>query len=278
MSRRTRHAFTLIELLVVIAIIAILAAILFPVFAQAREKARQNACLSNVRQLGMGVLQYVQDYDELYFPHVTERTAPSSVPDTADARFVWSIRGKLDPYIKSQGIFRCPSNPNDWPTPEPRNWWFSDYGFNHNEALIGAASLPGSGANQAWVDFYSDPNPATFGGADFGISDQYGIKDIDRPANFIVLGDSERANGGASRGGVYPQKYIGALRSSVAPPANVNDQQARLAGRHIKNGAQVYPQGGSNIAYADGHAKFVTTADKTWRSYQDNDWRRNPRP
>ena len=66
---RTRRGFTLIELLVVIAIIAILAAILFPVFAQAREKARNAACLSNCKQLGTAVMLYVQDYDEVYPVH-----------------------------------------------------------------------------------------------------------------------------------------------------------------------------------------------------------------
>src|SRR6476620_9900153 len=87
-----RSAFTLIELLVVIAIIAILAAILFPVFAQAREKARQTSCLSNTKQISLGILMYLQDYDERFFATVTERQAPSSVPDTAVDRFPYSYR------------------------------------------------------------------------------------------------------------------------------------------------------------------------------------------
>ncbi|NUQ01160.1 MAG: DUF1559 domain-containing protein [Armatimonadetes bacterium] len=99
-----RRAFTLIELLVVIAIIAILAAILFPVFAKAREKARQNSCLSNLKQLTTAVLQYTQDYDERvpidgYGPYV----APANYPNAP----FWDVL--ILPYVKSQQIYVCPS-------------------------------------------------------------------------------------------------------------------------------------------------------------------------
>lgn len=262
--------FTLIELLVVIAIIAILAAILFPVFAQAREKARATSCLSNVRQIATATMMYVQDYDETFYPHVTERVAPIDVPDTAEARYPYSIRGKLDPYVKNQQIFKCPSA-LAWPAPTPSNWWFSDYGFHHNEALL----LPPFNANPAWVAWYQDSGAT--GGADFGVNHSHALASLSTPTQFLIFGDTERANGGPSRGGVYPQRYVGQFNASVAPPADVNRQQARLSARHSKS-KSVYPEGGSNVAYADGHAKFLPTPDKTWRTYTDNDWRRNPLP
>jgi prepilin-type N-terminal cleavage/methylation domain-containing protein len=99
-----RRGFTLIELLVVIAIIAILAAILFPVFAQAREKARQISCLSNEKQVGLGIMQYLQDYDELY---PQQQFYSNTVPNAK--WYTWETA--IDPYIKSLGIYRCPSNP-----------------------------------------------------------------------------------------------------------------------------------------------------------------------
>src|SRR5579875_2422284 len=106
-----RRGFTLIELLVVIAIIAILAAILFPVFAQAREKARQTSCLSNEKQIGLGLMQYVQDYDEVY-PYMTFN----------GGNYDWTYA--VGPYIKNgqsvnnngyyvKGVWWCPSNPGD---------------------------------------------------------------------------------------------------------------------------------------------------------------------
>jgi prepilin-type N-terminal cleavage/methylation domain-containing protein len=96
-----RHGFTLIELLVVIAIIAILASILFPVFAQAREKARQTACLSNMKQISMGALMYRGDYDDTYLPLGTiDPTLPNSY------RYWPRLQ---EPYLKNKDIFSCPS-------------------------------------------------------------------------------------------------------------------------------------------------------------------------
>jgi prepilin-type N-terminal cleavage/methylation domain-containing protein len=97
--QRRKTAFTLIELLVVIAIIAILAAILFPVFAQAREKARAISCISNLKQLGLGIMQYSQDYDERN-PYVYGN---NGTPD-------WSWCTIVYPYIKNIGVYSCPDD------------------------------------------------------------------------------------------------------------------------------------------------------------------------
>jgi prepilin-type N-terminal cleavage/methylation domain-containing protein/prepilin-type processing-associated H-X9-DG protein len=105
-----RHgAFTLIELLVVIAIIAILASILFPVFGRARENARRSSCLSNMKQLGLGMMQYTQDYDEKFpCPGATDWNGEFRNDNGTAARASW--RQKIFPYVKSVQIFICPSN------------------------------------------------------------------------------------------------------------------------------------------------------------------------
>ncbi len=105
----TRRGFTLIELLVVIAIIAILAAILFPVFARAREKARQTSCLSNVKQIGTALMMYVQDYDEMMPQYLipTGRSLQPDLPDIGYDHTVWQDR--LYPYVKNWQVWVCPS-------------------------------------------------------------------------------------------------------------------------------------------------------------------------
>ena len=95
-------AFTLIELLVVIAIIAILAAILFPVFARARENARRTSCLSNMKQIGLGALQYSQDYDEKWMPWEDAYTFPGGAPSS------WDLT--MQPYLKSTQVITCPND------------------------------------------------------------------------------------------------------------------------------------------------------------------------
>ena len=109
-----KKGFTLIELLVVIAIIAILAAILFPAFARARENARRASCQSNLKQIGLGIAQYTQDYDEKY-PFFDDETTAASSPGTSWDPFAVSAGNpgtEIYPYVKSWQIFRCPSAPD----------------------------------------------------------------------------------------------------------------------------------------------------------------------
>ena len=119
MMRRqaVRSGFTLIELLVVIAIIAILAAILFPVFAKAREKARQTSCLNNLKQLGLGFMMYAQDYDELLparfaSGYLTEAPIPGAPGFSAQSATQWQRSWQLGvyPYVQNLQIYQCPSS------------------------------------------------------------------------------------------------------------------------------------------------------------------------
>jgi prepilin-type N-terminal cleavage/methylation domain-containing protein len=107
-GKRRRSGFTLIELLVVIAIIGILASILFPVFGRARENARRSACMSNLKQIGLGMTQYIQDFDSTYPPKqgVGANENPSTFVET------------LQQYVKSYPVFRCPSAPDNVKTKE----------------------------------------------------------------------------------------------------------------------------------------------------------------
>lgn len=148
---RKHRGFTLIELLVVIAIIAILSAILFPVFARARENARRASCMSNLKQIGLGMMMYVQDYDGNYFwrcygPDVGTYTAPVYYEACATywgpSGTTTATMGFLQPYIKSTQVFSCPSG--NATTAYPSGYAYnlvpgipSSYGYNQlSESVI----------------------------------------------------------------------------------------------------------------------------------------------
>jgi prepilin-type N-terminal cleavage/methylation domain-containing protein len=154
-------AFTLIELLVVIAIIAILAAILFPVFAQARESARQAMCSSNMRQLGLAMRMYISDYDEVWFPanslgfvgpgfslaqpwlgYDNENAAPPG--NVTEPAVNPPHPGAIDPYVRNEGIKRCPSMPPSWQMSYAINQWSTYYATPYQPNEYGPTSKSAS--------------------------------------------------------------------------------------------------------------------------------------
>jgi prepilin-type N-terminal cleavage/methylation domain-containing protein/prepilin-type processing-associated H-X9-DG protein len=248
-NKRTR-AFTLIELLVVIAIIGILAAMLLPALAAAREKARQARCLSNVKQISLAFVMYTDDFDGHFPAAVTEREANDTtrwgaIPDTAAARAAFSMRALLNPYVKNvnggttsdNNAFKCPSSTVPWPAPAAGQWYTTDYGFNLSEA-----KYTSSFGQQAWYA----ANLA------YGFNEDYTSSSLSKPASFIITADAARSTGQPSRGGLYPMQIIA--------PSDVT--QARMLERH---------SGGANVGYADGHAAW-TTFQKSWDA---NEWRRD---
>jgi len=246
---RTRnHAFTLIELLVVIAIIAILAAILFPVFAQAREKARAITCVSNEKQISLGVLMYLQDYDELmpiYFYGVPAApTAPPFDPNSTLAIFGWNQA--IYPYIKSVPLFRCADAPRAATLTTGAD---GDSGFgNSNTAPTGATGYS-INARLAGDTGTLDDGSVHPTETDAGLQ---------WPATIILLSESSThdSTGAASsdenewgwEGRHVDKLYGDGWDYGSDPTASYIGTGKPPLTRHT---------GGANYAFSDGHVKFL---------------------
>jgi len=248
MKKTSSQAFTLIELLVVIAIIAILAAILFPVFAKVREKARAISCLSNTKQLGLGVMQYEQDADE---------KSPCGA-DPTGLGSGWA--GEIYPYVKSTAVFICPDDSSS----ELKNGKPTSFGYNRN-----SVHYNGNGTSQnplqdgtAISEFTAPAKTVLFfevvksGYYDITIGDQLlpGHSNGDdtygggSPTG-CGLGNQYDIVGyntsfGSTNDGSHVQYATGYLRNSVQ---NANGNFTGPLGRHTD---------GANYVMADGHAKW----------------------
>lgn len=232
-----RNGFTLIELLVVIAIIAILAAILFPTFAQAREKARQIQCLANARQLATANTMYVQDYDETILPSTNY-----AVP-TSDPLRIWPAM--IQPYVKNQGVFLCPSA--------------STGGFAANWSVRGVAPIGYNGLTGY------DPSGAE---APTSVAP---LASMDEPSRTVLLADTACGPTGSKYRGYVFEPSNGArnatdwrlstpLVADVDLVAGSSLSPAQLKPVFCRHHADGQGHGVASLVFADGHAKAYSAA------------------
>jgi prepilin-type N-terminal cleavage/methylation domain-containing protein len=142
------NGFTLIELLVVVAIIAVLAAILFPAFARARENARRASCMSNMKQIGLGIMMYAQDYDEKYPIQINSSNKRYSAPTTAIEANNWILN--IYPYVKSWQLFRCPSA-KPYESPDSAHDYMVPSGNNNTNYLASGVIIRTDGLSMAAI-------------------------------------------------------------------------------------------------------------------------------
>ena len=230
--KNSRPAFTLIELLVVIAIIAILAAILFPVFAQARERARATACMSNSHQMGNALSLYLQEYDERFHKGNNNVTAGEHgfgphTNITASANWPWYY----GPFIKSVGVFDCPSSP-DGVTELTRSNWPNDGNYAYNY----------SGLTR------DDGTPARI------------LAEIDAPADVFAFFD-----GGDSQVRAGTNNWSGLLEEL---DLNLNCDSNQMGSGYTKECALRH-HGRCMVTFADGHSRSVAWTQLLTRRADD---------
>lgn len=237
MNHSKRSAFTLIELLVVIAIIAILAAILFPVFGRARENARRSSCQSNLKQIGLGIMQYVQDYDEKYpFTVNVNGTPPDAdYPDGSGQYDGWFNYGTwryfIHPYVKSAQVYKCPSAKEHDPGIKYLNADGSSAGvFPSSQWTYGVNEKVIPSAYNLKVN---DPAKT---------EEVFSIAGINGAAQLAMIADCSFATFTA------PQRVYNA-NHTTEPTYNAPNAVTETFARHFN---------GSNILFADGHVKFMT--------------------
>jgi prepilin-type N-terminal cleavage/methylation domain-containing protein/prepilin-type processing-associated H-X9-DG protein len=229
---RARRGFTLIEILVVIAIIALLAAILFPVFARARENARRASCQSNLKQIGIAYMQYTQDYDERLIPYVVGGQAWNEL---------------VQPYLKSTQVLICPSEKR-----RTLHLPYTNYGYN-------AQRQPSiNTANNSWLGgYYGTPNTSTYGpsGLNYETTNLFWYltwSSILDPSGTFMLGDSVTWGSDSAGGGGGAYWNIGSPFMTHYPTNPVSGNSAGYAPvpRHLE---------GANFVYLDGHVKWHKT-------------------
>ena len=236
-SPRRFQAFTLIELLVVIAIIAILAAILFPVFARARENARRSSCTSNLKQIGLGLIQYSQDYDE---KQPLDQFGPDNDISGFGGRYKWMDAAY--PYIKSAQIFNCPSD--GFGTLGGANRKNSEYKYHPGDSSNGGGYDYGS--YSANVAYYDDPGASPpFGHPVGGMIKNASLAQIEAPTTTVWVTEAAP---------FYDDDYYTwqiAWNNSTQQPTVFRDATGmerlnRVIARHLET---------ANILWCDGHVK-----------------------
>jgi prepilin-type N-terminal cleavage/methylation domain-containing protein/prepilin-type processing-associated H-X9-DG protein len=259
----SRRGFTLIELLVVIAIIAILAAILFPVFAQAREAARKAACLSNMKQIGLAAGMYATDYEEMVVP---------SNMGNAGQSVSWP--SLLQPYVKNEGVFVCPSGE---PGPTSRNLGTVTGNFtgitdtkcggafrgdgsempfgNVNRLSYARNHIPALCARWVTPNFCSGNNKSGFaaGGSNISVAEAQ----VEDPSGTIHIMDSW------TTGGCAAGDSLRNIHFENRTDHHMSVQASKVANRH---------NGGFIAVFGDGHAKWIRWGSSTaaqWSIQQD---------